>query len=179
MCGAASLAVSSGAQSVCCTEQKPLEKRNQMARARRATSKTRATATPRRSATKKKPAATQRKVAASSRRAASSAATLKCPECGRTFTRAASLGAHRHQAHGVAGRSANAANASRRPKTTDAGNGSSGRSSAANGGAQNRSSINRDELLASVFPAGIPAKEMVIRAVNSWLDEAERLSRLR
>jgi hypothetical protein len=150
-----------------------------MARARRSTTKTRATATPRRSATKKKPAAARRKVAASSRRAASSAGTFKCPECGRTFTRAAALGAHRHQAHGVAGRSANAANTSRRRTTTDAGKGSSGRGSAANGGAQNRSPINRDDLLASVFPAGIPAKETVIRAVNSWLDEAERLSRLR
>jgi len=68
---------------------------------------------------------------------------------------------------------------SRRRKTTDAGEGGSGRGSAANGGAQTRSSINRDDLLASVFPAGIPAKETVIRAVNSWLDEAERLSRLR
>ena len=27
----------------------------------------------------------------------------KCPECGRTFTRAAALGAHRRQAHGVIG----------------------------------------------------------------------------
>jgi hypothetical protein len=28
---------------------------------------------------------------------------FKCPECGRTFTRAAALGAHRRQAHGIAG----------------------------------------------------------------------------
>src|SRR2546425_9503778 len=96
-----------------------------------------------------------------------SAGEFTNPECGRTFTRAAALGAHRRQAHGVAGTSANAASVSRRRKTTDAGEGGGGRGSAANGGAQNRSSINRDDLLASVFPAGIPAKETVTRAVNS------------
>jgi hypothetical protein len=34
-------------------------------------------------------------------------------------------------------------------------------------------------LLKSVFPDGIPAREDVIRAVTSWLDDAERLVRMR
>ena len=34
-------------------------------------------------------------------------------------------------------------------------------------------------LLAVIFPAGIPPRQDVIRAVNNWLDEAERLARLR
>jgi hypothetical protein len=38
--------------------------------------------------------------------------------------------------------------------------------------------VNRDALLQSLFPAGIPAREEVIRAVNAWLDEAERLAAL-
>ena len=33
---------------------------------------------------------------------------LTCPECGKTFTRAAALGAHRKMTHGVAGTSKNA-----------------------------------------------------------------------
>jgi hypothetical protein len=39
-------------------------------------------------------------------------------------------------------------------------------------------SVNRDALLQSLFPGGIPPREEVIRAVNAWLDEAERLARL-
>ena len=48
---------------------------------------------------------------------------LTCPECGKTFTRAAALGAHRKMTHGVAGTSKNAngkrtnANASRKRRT--------------------------------------------------------------
>jgi hypothetical protein len=34
-------------------------------------------------------------------------------------------------------------------------------------------------LLKSVFPDGIPAREDVVRAATGWLDEAERLARLR
>ena len=33
---------------------------------------------------------------------------LTCPECGKTFTRAAAFGAHRKMTHGVAGTSKNA-----------------------------------------------------------------------
>jgi hypothetical protein len=38
--------------------------------------------------------------------------------------------------------------------------------------------VNRDALLRSLFPNGIPASEEAIRSVNLWLDEAERLARL-
>jgi hypothetical protein len=33
-------------------------------------------------------------------------------------------------------------------------------------------------LLRELFPNGLPAREAVIRAVNRWLDEAERLAGL-
>jgi len=38
--------------------------------------------------------------------------------------------------------------------------------------------INRDALLTTLFPTGIPAREEVMRAASSWLDEAERLAKL-
>lgn len=136
-------------------------------------------------------------------------AELKCPECGRTFTRAAALGSHRRQAHGVAGASAQAKPratrrgsssktrsgasrgsstsrraASRRPAASAAGR---SRAAAATGGATKRRAgartsnrrINRDALLQTLFPNGLPAREQVIRSVNTWLDEAERLARLK
>jgi hypothetical protein len=34
-------------------------------------------------------------------------------------------------------------------------------------------------LLAALFPSGIPPREDVIRAVNQWLDEGERLAAMR
>ena len=120
----------------------------------------------------------------------SSDGTLKCPECGQTFTRAASLGAHRNRAHGVAGASARA----RRTRARrDHRNGKSttprsataqttrqqsaptrGRGNSTDGGS---SAINRDSLLQSIFPNGVPAREAVIRRANAWLDEAEQLAR--
>jgi hypothetical protein len=42
-----------------------------------------------------------------------------------------------------------------------------------------RNGVNRDGLLRSLFPNGIPAREDAIRQVNAWLDEAERLARMR
>jgi uncharacterized C2H2 Zn-finger protein len=45
---------------------------------------------------------------------------LTCPECGRTFTRAASLGAHRRMAHGVEGARATTRTASARRRATAA-----------------------------------------------------------
>ena len=118
------------------------------------------------------------------RKAQSDAKTeeLTCPECGRTFGRAAALGAHRRQAHGVAGssnqsrarRSRTAATSRRGRKTTATRGGSRTRTTARSNG-----TVDRDALLRSLFPEGIPAKESVIRSVNDWLDEAERLSRLR
>jgi uncharacterized C2H2 Zn-finger protein len=106
---------------------------------------------------------------------------LKCPECGATFTRAASLGAHRNRAHGVAG-------ASTRARRTRARRGHRNGSSTTRRSAptaqqqtarpRDRSSgINRDALLQSIFPNGVPAREEVIRRANAWLDEAEQLAR--
>jgi hypothetical protein len=37
--------------------------------------------------------------------------------------------------------------------------------------------VDRDALLRSLFPHGIPAREQTLREVNAWLDEAERLTR--
>jgi hypothetical protein len=108
----------------------------------------------------------------------SGTAVLTCPECGRTFARPAALGAHRKMKHGVAGSSANAAGnrsaasrkrsaaAPRRRRATTA--------TASNGSTQG---IDRDALLRTLFPNGIPPRQDVIGQVNSWLDEAERLAR--
>ncbi len=124
------------------------------------------------------------------------AAAFVCPECGRTFTRAAALGAHRRQAHGVAGASSQsrsqktrrsataprAAATTQRRKTgatpaTRAAPRSGSRPSRPN--ARAAGAINRDALIQTLFPGGIPAKESVLRSLNSWLDEAERLARMR
>ena len=126
---------------------------------------------------------------------------LTCPECGRTFARPQALGAHRRQAHGVVGTSTTRrkAQTSAAAKRTNAGGARtvaaaaatdsrrrSGRSTstrrarptraASNG---NRRRVDRDALLQTIFPTGIPPRENVIAAVNAWLDEAERLTRLR
>ena len=106
---------------------------------------------------------------------------LTCPECGKTFTRAAALGAHRKMTHGVAGISKNAAGkrtnttASRRRRTTTSSR-SRATISTSNGGAP---PVDRDALLRTLFPAGIPPRQDVIQAVNDWLNEAERLARSR
>jgi len=39
--------------------------------------------------------------------------------------------------------------------------------------------VDRDALLKSIFPAGVPAREEVIRAATGWLDDAERLAQMR
>jgi uncharacterized C2H2 Zn-finger protein len=96
-----------------------------------------------------------------------SAASLKCPECGKTFVRAASLGAHRNRAHGVAGKSNTAT--SRRSRS---------RTAATNPSSRQHSGIDRNQLLEAVFPNGVPPREEVIRRVSNWLDEAEQLARL-
>lgn len=106
-----------------------------------------------------------------------------CPECGRTFARPAALGAHRRSAHGVVGASARRATAGDgsgqtggrkgRARTRAGGNSARPRRSSADG------AVDRDALLKALFPNGIPPKEDVIRSVNAWLDEAERLARPR
>ncbi len=107
-----------------------------------------------------------------------------CPECGRTFTRAAGLGAHRRQAHNVVGAASQSAVQAAKAATETSSTAkvtrrrrTSTRKTAARSSAP--SGVNRDALLQTLFPNGIPAKESVIRSVNSWLDEAERLTRLR
>jgi len=115
----------------------------------------------------RKTAAAKKSSAAKTRSAksTSSSGTFTCPECGKTFSRAASLGAHRNRAHGVVGRSARSSNgkaATRRLRTTTR---------------ASRTTVDRDALLRVLFPSGIPARESVIRDLNAWLDQAERLAR--
>jgi hypothetical protein len=38
--------------------------------------------------------------------------------------------------------------------------------------------VDRDQLLQALFPNGVPPREDVIRRVSSWLDEAERLTKI-
>jgi uncharacterized C2H2 Zn-finger protein len=111
--------------------------------------------------------------------ASPSAGEFTCPECGKTFGRAASLGAHRNRAHGIAG-----ANAAKRttPRRRRAGTRATAtpatarrRRSSTDGAAKG---VNRDALLQALFPNGLPAREAVIRAANDWLDQAERLAKL-
>jgi hypothetical protein len=103
-----------------------------------------------------------------------------CPECGRTFKRPSALGAHRWQAHRVAGTSPQAR--SRRRTAKSAGRGGI---SAGSLGAETRPTapgdfvVDRDALLRIVFPNGIPVRDDVIRTVSRWLDEAEMLAQLR
>lgn len=112
-------------------------------------------------------------------------ATLTCPECGRTFTRAAALGAHRKGAHGIAGtskqRSAGSGTTRRRRGSGQTGRGrrAAGTRTAARNGSPAVKGLDRDALLQMVFPNGVPARGEALSAVGSWLDEAERLARIR
>jgi hypothetical protein len=91
--------------------------------------------------------------------------TFRCPECGRVFARPAALGAHRRRTHQIIGaRSLKPNNDSRRENRSP--------------GSGGPSAIDRDVLLRELFPNGLPPQEAVIRAVNNWLDEAERLAEL-
>jgi len=123
---------------------------------------------------------------------ASTAEQFKCPECGRTFTRAAALGAHRRQAHGIAGATSQSRASRRESRRTTARATSAAASTstrrrrptrAATTSARARTSrdgsVDRDALLQQLFPNGIPAKEDIIRAINSWLDDAERLANMK
>jgi len=116
-----------------------------------------------------------------------------CPECERVFTRAASLGAHRRQAHNIVGAASQARAQTATPPTdaqptattaatTRRRRTRASRTTAAQPTPSSSSSngaVNRDALLQTLFPNGIPAKANVIRSVSNWLDEAERLTRLR
>lgn len=122
------------------------------------------------SATRKTTTAKKKASARRGRKTASSAnQVLTCPECGKTFSRAASLGAHRNRAHGVAGRSASSAT-----KTVRSQGSAARRTRAARA---TKGAIDRDALLRALFPNGIPARESVIRDLNAWLDQAEKLAK--
>jgi uncharacterized C2H2 Zn-finger protein len=113
--------------------------------------------------------AQQRRKRSASSSVATSGGEFKCPECGKTFDRAASLGAHRNRAHGVIGASKRGAarrRGSKRPATT------------ATRGRQPGASIDRNQLLQALFPNGVPPREDVIRRIGNWLDEAEQLAKL-
>jgi C2H2-type zinc finger len=117
-----------------------------------------------------------------------------CPECGRSFTRPQALGAHRSRTHGVAGTSRSATSQKRpialRATSATANQASSSqarrrsprrRSRGASRGSTTtqKASVNRDLLLGALFPNGIPPRQDVIRAVNAWLDAADRLRAMR
>ena len=133
--------------------------------------------------------ARQRRQTSSGESAAATGGEFACPECGKTFTRAASLGAHRQRAHGIAGASKKTASRSRN-RDQGSGNGRSRRRStsrrragaagAMRSGQQGRdgqAGVNRDQLLRTLFPNGVPPQEDVIRRLTDWLDEAERLAK--
>ena len=101
---------------------------------------------------------------------------LTCPECGKTFSRPASLGAHRRRAHGVAGASSKSAQAKGRRQAA-ASNGR--RRSTIETRAAPKLDFDRDALLQQLFPNGIPARAAVIRRIESWLDEAEKLAAMK
>jgi hypothetical protein len=108
---------------------------------------------------------------------------LICPECGRSFTRAAALGAHRRAAHGIAG--AKAAARKRPRQTGPRGRRATARVSRGTTGAGRSTAraqsdgVDRDALLSALFPNGIPPRQDLIRSLNAWLEEAERLAKLR
>jgi hypothetical protein len=113
---------------------------------------------------------------------------LLCPECGRGFRRPAALGAHRSRAHGVRGATAKTSTAkthrARQPRNTRAQTSGSaqGNNPTRRAGAQSTntsSGIDRDALLVTLFPDGVPPREQVIRELSAWLDQAEKLAKLR
>jgi Zinc finger, C2H2 type len=122
-----------------------------------------------------------------------SASEFVCPECGKRFRSPAGLGSHRRRAHGVVGATAKsrarsvaagerAASAGRRISASNGGGSSRSGASAARvrrsgGSARRDGAVNRDALLQALFPNGVPPRESVIRDLNAWLDEAERLAR--
>lgn len=117
---------------------------------------------------------------------AASSSEFTCPECGKTFSRAASLGAHRNRAHGVAGASkrrtrstvASPAASGRTRRRPGAGRASAQATTPASRRRAGAATVDRDQLLQALFPNGIPAREEVIRRANTWLDEAEKLANM-
>lgn len=111
--------------------------------------------------------------------AGTTASELTCPECGKTFGRVAALGAHRRRAHGVAGSSSRTRSHRPSPRSTDRSHSAAAtRSGRRSSGGADRG-VDRDALLAALFPNGMPAREAVIRAANQWLDKAEQLAAMK
>ena len=109
---------------------------------------------------------------------------VTCPECGKTFSRPAALGAHRARVHGVAGTSQNARsrrNAAARNTATTRTHSSRARmaAQAATSAASRNGGVDHDALLRALFPNGIPPQQDTIAAVNDWLAQADRLARQR
>jgi hypothetical protein len=110
---------------------------------------------------------------------------LSCPECGRSFSRPAALGAHRSRVHGVAGSSQNARSRRGRATATAATQPRRNRTQTvtrpSNGAIRRnaRSSVDHDALLRALFPDGIPPRQETIAAVNDWLAQADELARRR
>jgi predicted RNA-binding Zn-ribbon protein involved in translation (DUF1610 family) len=132
-----------------------------------------------------------RRTTSASSPAATSAGEFKCPECGKTFTRAASLGAHRNRAHGITGASkrrtqgapstpASSGTRTRRRRGSTKGRTTSTATTGASRTRQRdgRSTIDRNQLLQALFPNGVPPREDIIRRIGDWLDEAEQLTKL-
>ena len=114
-------------------------------------------------------------MAKATQQAVSTSGTLTCPECGKTFTRAAALGAHRKMTHGIAGTSKNAASKTG-PRRRTAASPRRIRATPRNGATR---TVDRDALLRTLFPDGIPPREELIGQLNNWLNEAEELARSR
>ncbi len=100
---------------------------------------------------------------AAARKAAT--ATVRCPECGKTFATAQALGAHRNRAHGISGARKRPSTARKSPQV-------------ASRALKRGSAVDRDALIAAVYPNGVPARASVIEALAPWLAEADRLARL-
>ncbi len=122
-------------------------------------------------------AATKKPKPVASKKPAPAASTqLTCPECGKTFTRPAALGAHRQRAHGIAGTSQNARSRRTTKRGTTAQTTARPAPRASNGG---NAAVDYDALLRALFAAGIPPRQDIIAAVNDWLTQADTLARQR
>lgn len=91
-------------------------------------------------------------------RAYGAGARLTCTDCGGTFRGAAALASHGRHAHGrpaAARAMGRGARTSSVPRIT---------------------TVDGDALLRAVFPAGVPARDGVLRAVTAWLEDARRLA---
>ncbi len=114
----------------------------------------------------------------SSASGSSAGGEFTCPECGRSFGRAAALGAHR-RSHGVVGKKSGSQRATGRRRRSSRASSAARTSGRRSRSTQRTSGVNRDALLRALFPNGVPAREQTLSAVSAWLDEAERLARLR